>query len=188
MNLVEVKELICHELPYILQTDRTFHYVIQDMLQEKFAGKQKTEDRFDQVLAEIRDLREESQRKWDESQRRWDEQQSEIRDLREDTKANQVEIRAMREESQRKWDEQQSENRTLREETQRKWDEQQSENRALREEPQQILKEVQLFIRKYDSSIGAIGSRWGLSAERAEQSFRSALGSILEESFGVRLG
>ena len=144
------------------------------MLQEKFAGKQKTEDRFDQVLAEIRDLREESQRKWDESQRRWDEQQSEIRDLRE--------------ESQRKWDEQQSENRTLREESQRKWDEQQSENRALREEPQQILKEVQLFIRKYDSSIGAIGSRWGLSAERAEQSFRSALGSILEESFGVRVG
>ena len=134
MNLAEVKELIHRELPHILQTDRTFHYVIQDMLQEKFAGKQKTEDRFDQVLAEIRALREESQRKWDESQRKWDEQQAEIR--------------------------------------------------ALREESQQILKEVQLFIRKYDSSIGAIGSRWGLSSE---QSFRSALGSILEESFGVRV-
>jgi len=127
MNSAEVKELIHRELPHILQTDRTFHYVIQDMLQEKFAGKQKTEDRFDQVLAEIRALREESQRKWDESQRKWDEQ---------------------------------------------------------REESQQILKEVQLFIRKYDSSIGAIGSRWGLSSE---QSFRSALGSILEESFGVRV-
>ena len=49
---------------------------------------------------------------------------------------------------------------------------------------QQILKEVQLFIRKYDSSIGAIGSRWGVSSE---QSFRSALGGILEESFGVRV-
>jgi len=152
MNSAEVKELIHRELPHILQTDRTFHYVIQDMLQEKFAGKQKTEDRFDQVLAEIRALREESQRKWDESQRKWDEQQAEIR--------------------------------ALREESQRKWDEQQSEIRALREESQQILKEVQLFIRKYDSSIGAIGSRWGLSAE---QSFRSALGSILEESFGVRV-
>ncbi len=115
------------------------------MLRENFADKQKTEDRFDQVLAEIR---------------------------------------ALREESQRKWDEQQSEIRALREESQRKWDEQQSEIRALREESQQILKEVQLFIRKYNSSIGALGSRWGISAE---QSFRSALGSILEESFGVRV-
>ena len=152
MNLVEVKELICQELPHVLQTDKTFHYVIQDMLRENFADKQKTEDRFDQVLAEIRALREESQRKWDEQQ---------------------SEIRALREESQRKWDE-----------SQRKWDEQQSEIRALREESQQILKEVQLFIRKYNSSIGALGSRWGISAE---QSFRSALGSILEESFGVQV-
>jgi len=123
MNQAEVKKLIRHELPHILRTDRAFHHVVRDMLRENFADRQKTEDRFDQVLAEIRALR-------------------------EDTKANQVEIRTLREESQ------------------------------------QILKEVQLFIRRYDSRIGALGSRWG---SNTEESFRSALGSILEESFGVKV-
>ena len=134
MNQAEVKKLIRHELPHILRTDRAFHHVVRDMLRENFADRQKTEDRFDQVLAEIRALREESQHKWEESQRKWDEQQSEIR--------------------------------------------------TLREESQQILKEVQRFIRRYDSRIGALGSRWG---SNTDESFRSALGSILEESFGVKV-
>ncbi|OQY46603.1 MAG: hypothetical protein B6242_07245 [Anaerolineaceae bacterium 4572_78] len=140
LNLVEARDFIRQELPYVLQTDKTFRYIIQDMLRESFADKQKTEDRFEKMLSELRALREESQRKWDEQQ----------------TEQNQAEIRALREESERKWDEHRTEMRDL--------------HKSL--------------IRKHDSTIGALGARWGL---HAEGSFRNALKSILEESFGVQV-
>ena len=127
MNLTEVKEIVRQELPLVLRTDKTFRYVIQDMLRESFASKQETENRFEQMLKVI--------------------------------KENQAEIRAMREESKQKWKEQQAENQARRE-------------------------EMRLFITKYNSSVGALGSRWGL---HSEQSFRNALKSILELSFGVQV-
>jgi hypothetical protein len=46
------------------------------------------------------------------------------------------------------------------------------------------LREIQKLNRKHDSTIGALGSRWGLYSER---SFRDALAAILEESFGVEV-
>ena len=178
LNLVEARDFIRQELPYVLQTDKTFRYIIQDMLRESFADKQKTEDRFEKMLSELRALREESQRKWDE-------QQTEIRALREESQQKwdeqQTELRALREESQRKWDEHraefrqnQAEIRALREESERKWDEHRTEMRDLHKS----------LIRKHDSTIGALGARWGL---HAEGSFRNALKSILEESFGVQV-
>ncbi|MDM8550158.1 DUF3782 domain-containing protein [Desulfobacterales bacterium HSG2] len=159
MNLTEVKELIYRELPHVLQTDKTFHYVIRDMLQESFADRQKTEDRFDLVLAEIRALREESQRRWDEQQ---------------------AENRALREESQRRWDKQHAEIRTLCEDTRAN----QIEILELREESRQILREVRSFICNYNSDIGALGAIWGIATE---ESFRGAFRSILEKSFGVQV-
>lgn len=76
------------------------------------------------------------------------------------------ELQRDREEQRRKWDEQN-----------RKWD-----------ENQQVIKDVLARIdaqqRKYDSDIGAIGSRWGFQAEEA---FRNALTAILEQSFGVQV-
>ncbi len=47
-----------------------------------------------------------------------------------------------------------------------------------------MLKSIEDVNRKYDSSIGALGARWGLNAE---ESFRSALKAILEESFAVQV-
>lgn len=64
-----------------------------------------------------------------------------------------------------------------REEQARKWDEQNRHN-------QQILEEIKKLNRKYDSTIGALGSRWGLYSEA---SFRNGLKGILEDSFGVEV-
>jgi len=166
MNTTEIKKLIQQELPNILQTDKTFHYIIQGILQENFADKHKTDDRFEQMLAEIRAMREESERKWQEQEARWDKQYAENR--------------AMREESERKWQEQKAQ--WDRQEA--RWDKQYAENRAMREESQQILKEIQLFTHKYNSNIGALGARWGIQTESA---FRNALKSILEESFDMKV-
>jgi hypothetical protein len=83
----------------------------------------------------------------------------------------------MREEQNRKWEENQQELRAIREEQNRKWEENQAVINGM-------LKEIRGLSRKHDSTIGALGARWGL---RTEQSFRNALKGILEESFGVEV-
>lgn len=70
-----------------------------------------------------------------------------------------AELQRDREEQARKWDEQN-----------RKWDE--------------TLAEIKKLHKKYDSAIGALGSRWGLYSEA---SFRNGLKGILEDSFGVEV-
>ncbi len=139
---------------------------------------------------ELRALREEQNHKWEENQK-------ELRALREEQnhkwEENQKELRALREEQNLKWEENQEELRALREEQNLKWEENQEELRALREEQnhkwddnqaviRSMLGELRRVDRRIDSTIGALGARWGLSSE---QSFRGALKAILEETFGV---
>jgi hypothetical protein len=83
------------------------------------------------------------------------------------------ELRRDREEQSRKWDKQN-----------RKWDEQNCKWEENQRRIDQILEEIKAVNRKYDSSIGALGARWGLYSEA---SFRNALKAILEESFGVQV-
>ncbi|MCS7032211.1 MAG: DUF3782 domain-containing protein, partial [Gloeomargarita sp. SKYG116] len=76
------------------------------------------------------------------------------------------ELRRDREEQNRKWAEQN-----------RKWDENQKTiNR--------MLTAIENLSRKHDSTIGALGARWGL---HAEESFRAALKGILEDLFAVQV-
>ena len=64
-----------------------------------------------------------------------------------------------------------------REEQTHKWEENQQTLR-------QMMDAIQALSRKHDSTIGALGARWGLSAE---QSFRNALQGILQGTFGVQV-
>ncbi|MGA1133671.1 MAG: PD-(D/E)XK nuclease family protein, partial [Prochlorotrichaceae cyanobacterium] len=81
------------------------------------------------------------------------------------------------EQQNRQWDELKEELQRDREAQDRKWDEQHHFN-------QEILQEIKALHRKHDSTIGALGSRWGLNSEA---SFRNALKGILEESFNVQV-
>jgi len=137
-------------------------WVLQ-LTREQFADKQETESRFDRMLEEIRQMREEHNRKWEENQR---------------------ELRRLREEHNRKWEENQRELRRLREEQNRKWEEQNRKWEKNQATIDAMLKEIQMLSRKHDSTIGALGARWGL---HTEQSFRNALRGILEDSFGVEV-
>ncbi len=76
------------------------------------------------------------------------------------------ELRQDREKQTRMWEEQT-----------RKWEENQQVIR-------QILRRMEALDHKYDSTIGALGARWGLYSE---QSFRNALKGILEEFFDVKV-
>jgi hypothetical protein len=85
-----------------------------------------------------------------------------------DRKFNQIlaELQRDREEQACKWEEQN-----------RKWEEQNQYNKAM-------LEEIQRLDKRFDSTIGALGSRWGLYSEA---SFRNGLKAILEDSFGVEV-
>ncbi|MFM7218625.1 MAG: PD-(D/E)XK nuclease family protein [Nodosilinea sp.] len=84
-----------------------------------------------------------------------------------------AELQRDREEQARKWDEQPRKW----DEQARKWDEQ---NRKWDEQ----LAEIRRLDKRFDSTIGALGSRWGIASEA---SFRNALAGILTESFGVEV-
>jgi hypothetical protein len=90
------------------------------------------------------------------------------------------ELRRDREAQNRKWEEQ---NRKW-EGQNRKWEENQQEIKALGKRLDDSFEEIKKLSRKHDSTIGALGARWGLASE---QSFRNALKGILETSFGVEV-
>ncbi|MFW5730330.1 MAG: PD-(D/E)XK nuclease family protein, partial [Desulfonatronovibrionaceae bacterium] len=63
----------------------------------------------------------------------------------------------------------------------REWEEKWGKNQQVIEN---ILLEIKKLHHKHDSTIGALGARWGLQSESA---FRNGLQSILEESFPVKV-
>ncbi|NET58048.1 MAG: DUF3782 domain-containing protein, partial [Symploca sp. SIO2E6] len=109
------------------QQDRDLRDFVLRTVENYYAGKQETESRFDQILAELRRDREEQSRKWEEQSRKWEENHKQI---------------------------------------------------------QQLLLENKQLNSKHDSTIGALGARWGLYSE---SSFRNALKGILEDSFAVEV-
>ena len=102
-----------------------------------------------------------------------------------------AELARDREEQTRKWeaDERKWEAQERRWEAQeRKWEEETSTWKRHQEEVwaefRRLHEENAERDRRFDRSIGALGSRWGLQSERA---FRDALAGILEQSFGVEV-
>ena len=139
MNTQSLKDTIRRELPEIMRTDPDLRAYILDLTRREYAGRAATDDRFYDLLAELRRDREEGTRKWDEyteeQNRKWDEQNRKW------------------DEQNRKWDEQN-----------RKWDAHQAEQR---EEFKRIHEEIMAQAQRHDRSIGALGSRWGLQSEKA---------------------
>ena len=161
-----LKEQIKRELPDWLRSDPEFRLFVLDLARDEFADKRHTEGRFEAMLAELARDREEETRKWEAQERRWEalHQQWEVQHQQWDVHHQQWEAQ------ERKWEE---ETRVWRQHEQEVW----AEFRRLHEENAQRDP-------RFDRSIGALGSRWGLQSERA---FRDALAGILEESFGVEV-
>jgi len=80
MNTQSLKDTIRRELPEIMRTDPDFRGYILELTRQEYAGRAATEDRFYDLLAELRRDREEGVRKWDEQNRKWDEHQAEQRE------------------------------------------------------------------------------------------------------------
>jgi hypothetical protein len=174
----DIKTQIIQELPDLLENDPSIRQSVWRLITPYFAPRQETDSHFDQMMAELRQMREESERKWAENQQ-------ELRQMREESERkwaenqqrweeNWAELRQMREESERKWAENQQELRQMREESERKWAEQQETNDKL----------IDKVTKQLDVHMGAIGARWG---GRSEASFRNAMRGLLQEVADVQV-
>jgi hypothetical protein len=119
----------------VLKTDTEVQDTLAEVLEPRFADRDRTEDRFERLLNELRELRLESNRKWEEQKaedaarwaennRKWEEQRAEDARRWEEHKAEDAERWA---ENNRKWEEQRAEDA-------RRWEEHQREDAARWEE------------------------------------------------------
>jgi hypothetical protein len=157
-----IKKLIKQELPGLMKRDRKIREWIIQLTKEQLTEKAneietKTESRFDQLLEELKKDREEQSKKWEEQNKKWEEQNKKW------------------EEQNKKWEENQKEIAKLYDSMERKWEENQKEIKKIYET---IEKNRQDSNRKLNTTVGALGARWGL---RSEGSFRNALKGILAD-------
>ena len=91
MNEESLKEAIRQELPHFLRTDPDLRTYILELTRREYAGREETQDRFYDLLGELRRDREEQTRKWEEHQaeqnRKWDANQEELRRLHQEIMA-----------------------------------------------------------------------------------------------------
>ena len=165
-NNQTIKKLIKQELPGLMKRDRKIREWILQLTKEQLLGKTneietKTESKFDRVLEELKRDREEQSKKWDEQNKKWEE--------------NQKELAKRFDAMERKWEENQKEIAKLYDSMERKWEENQKEIRKLYDAMEKNRQESN---RRLNTTVGALGARWGI---RSEGSFRNALKGILED-------
>ena len=139
MEKQEIVQLVKEQLPALLEESPELERWIERLTAQRYANRQQTESRFDQLMEELRRDREEQSRKWAEQNRKWEESKAE---------------------SERKWAEQNRKWEESKAESDRKWAEQTEQNRRL-------WLEVGEQKSKLDRKIGALGARWGIGSERA---------------------
>jgi hypothetical protein len=66
MDTELLKDTIKRELPGLLREDPGLRAYLLELTRREYAGRFETEDRFYQILGELRRDREEQTRKWDE--------------------------------------------------------------------------------------------------------------------------
>ena len=103
MEKQEIVQLLKEQLPTLLEESPELERWIERLTAQRYANRQQTESRFDQLLDELRRDREEQSRKWEESKAESDRKWAEQNRKWEESKA----------ESERKWAEQTEQNRRL---------------------------------------------------------------------------
>ncbi len=156
---IDIKEVIKKELPEIVKSDPEFRLWVIDVTHNLYADKSEAESKFDKILEELRRDREEQAKRWEEDRKRWEENNKKW------------------EENNRKWEE----NNKRLEEMQKEWNRRWEENQKT---INRILDELKESRRRFDSSIGALGARWGI---QTEESFREALKGILRDVSKVQV-
>jgi len=207
MEPQQIKELILKELPTLMQQDSGLREWVLNIGHTQFADKAITESRFDQMMRVIqqkieedRQSREEQTRHWEENQRKWEENQRQLlelerksderweenqrqfaemkRESEERWKENQRQLLEMKRASEERWEEGQRQLLELERKSEERWEENQRKWEANQQVINQMLESIRKLDKKYDQTLGALGTRWGL---HSEDTFRNAISGILQE-------
>ena len=199
MEKQEIVQLVKEQLPALLEESPELERWIEHLTAQRYANRQQTESRFDQLLGELRRDREEQSRKWAEQNRKWEESKAESdrkwaeqnrkwEESKAESERKWAEQNEKWAEQNRKWEESKAESDRKWAEQNRKWEESKVESdRKWAEQTEQnkrLWLEVGEQKSRLDRKIGALGARWGIGSERA---FRHALAAVLTESFGVEV-
>jgi hypothetical protein len=136
MEKEQIRRIIYEELPAIMRQDREVQQFILQLSREQFADKAETESRFDRVLDRL-------ERDYQANQKLWEEYREERRKSEERWQKNEAlwaEYREERRKSEERW----------------------RKNDARLDA---MLAEIQKLGQKHDSTIGALGARWGVHSE-----------------------
>ncbi len=83
MDMAMLKETLQRELPELLRADPGFREYLLELMRRDYPTRAETQDRFYEMLGELRREREERSREWreyqDKQDRKWDEQKVEDR-------------------------------------------------------------------------------------------------------------
>ena len=185
MKSISFKDKFEKQVAESINSNEEVRDAVNNVVSERFGGKESFDERFDRILNEIRIAREKSDERWEAYNRKWEENQKTLVENDRKWEENQKklvendrkwdEIGKDREENARKW----AENTKQWAENNRKWDENQKVIERTLDEISAIKTDVKGLGAKYVQTIGALGTRWGLYSER---SFRNALKGILEET------
>ena len=77
MEKQEIVQLVKEQLPALLEESPELERWIEQLTAQRYANRQQTESRFDQLLGELRRDREEQSLKWAEQNRKWEESKAE---------------------------------------------------------------------------------------------------------------
>ena len=150
-------------------------------LENNFLTRQEFHAGIERVLHEIATDRETQTRRWEQQKQLWDDQADRWKEQAERWKEQDfrwAQQKQLWKEQSERWNEQNF--RWAQED--RRWEELAADRKAQDERINQRFERLEGDLQQIKLSIGALGARWGLSAE---ESFRSALAGILTESYGV---
>ena len=190
------------------ESDRRFDRMMDELIAQRKKSDEKWEkyhlenkEQWEKQSKEFRDemaaQRKKSDEKWEkhhlEDKAKWEKQSKEFRD----------EMAAQRRKSDEKWEKHHLENKeqwekqskefrdemaAQRKKSDEKWEKQRLEDKEQWDkgylERKDMLAQIDALGKRIDSSIGALGARWGILSE---QSFRNGLKGILEDNFEIKV-
>ena len=171
----QMLDVVNKQLLLWIKKDETVKNAVFELIQTKYPTKKETDDKFEKMLLRMDEDRVKQDKKWEEQKaadnKKWEEQKA------ADNKKW--------EEHKKEWEDYLKKSAEDREAENKKWEKNQNtinamieEMKADNKEIKQSMNKLELSVSRYEQSMGAIGTRWGL---HSEASFRNALTGILRE-------
>jgi hypothetical protein len=154
MDTQTVKKIVKEELPVLLKRDKDIRRFLIELSQEQLAKMGEKSNMIETKMdRQFDQVLEELRRDREAQSRKW-------------------------EKHEKKWEEKEERWEKRWEEQDKRWAEQEKKWEENQEQIRQLFKKTDGLSKKYDTTLGALGARWGT---RSEASFRNALKSILAE-------